>query len=750
MPNRSLTPDRLRGAQITSLACWTPVTAASSVVTCVVVVVTCWRVGPHAYLAGLLAALTVVHGLAVLGARRWLARGTSVATMGMLRLRILFTGLVAGAWASVPAMLMPVVTADQRHMLIYVSAGLMSSSVLVAPVLAAGLLFAGLTAVGMLLPLLLSADTGNVLPVITTLVFLAMTCGVVASQSRDFATRLFHEVALAEQSEVLSLLLREFEENALDFLWETDAALRLVNVSDRLAQIMECPPALLQDGCVKGWIDQGTVQAGGPGRDTDEVLASLAARQAFRDMQIVIALEGQAHWLIVSGKPIWDHAGGFAGYRGVGSDITAAHKSDERITYLARYDSLTDLPNRAQFRETLAQACAQRGCFSLLCLDLDGFKAVNDSFGHSTGDALLAAVAGRLRGCMREGDVVARLGGDEFAVLQAGGDAHAVTLLAQRLIDRVSEPFQFGGTRLSVGLSIGIALDCHSLAPDDLLRTADLALYHSKAAGRGAWHVFEPEMAVRAQERHRLQADLRHAIEHDLLSLDFQPIIDVASGEVIGAEALARWRDADRGQVSPADFIPVAEETGLICLLGAWVLRRACAQAAGWPGSTRVAVNLSPLQFRDPGLLELIDGVLADTRLPGSRLELEITESVFLDALDPTLTCLHALRARGIHIALDDFGTGYSSLSYLRSFPFDKVKIDQSFVRDLGVKENALAIVQAIVGMAGSLGMRTTGEGVETPAQAELLELIGCSQMQGYLYGRPCSAEAIARVMVED
>ncbi len=510
---------------------------------------------------------------------------------------------------------------------------------------------------------------------------------------------------------------------------------------------MGCPPAVLEGGSILGWIKGGSCEAGQEGRDTAKVLACLADRVPFRDMQIVIALEGQLHWLMVSGKPVLDSYGGFQGFRGVGSDITAAHRSDERIAYLARYDSLTDLPNRTLFQEALAQACAQPTRFAVLCLDLDGFKAVNDTFGHSTGDALLAAVAGRLRTSVREGDVVARLGGDEFAVLQAGADAEAASLLAQRLIERVADPFQVGGSSLTVGVSIGIASECAGLFPDDLLRTADLALYHSKTAGRGTWCFFKPEMAIRAQEKHRLQADLRYAIDHDELTLDFQPIVDIGSGDVIGAEALARWTHPVRGRVSPAEFIPAAEEAGLIYPLGAWVLRRACEQAAGWAGKSRVAVNLSPLQFRDPGLLDLIDTVLADTGLPATRLELEITESVFLDALDTTLTCLYALRSRGIHIALDDFGTGYSSLSYLRSFPFDKVKIDQSFIRDLGVTDNALAIIQAIVGMAGSLGMCTTGEGVETHAQAELLRRTGCSQVQGYFFGRPCSSDSIANVM---
>jgi EAL domain-containing protein (putative c-di-GMP-specific phosphodiesterase class I) len=255
-------------------------------------------------------------------------------------------------------------------------------------------------------------------------------------------------------------------------------------------------------------------------------------------------------------------------------------------------------------------------------------------------------------------------------------------------------------------------------------------------------------MAARAQERHALQTDLRHAIDGGELTLDFQPILDIASSQVIGAEALVRWLHPVRGRISPADFIPVAEESGLIVDLGAWVLHRACREAVSWANGARVAVNLSPLQFRDPDLLALIDTVLSETGLPPQRLELEITESVFLEAADKTIACLHALRLRGIHIALDDFGTGYSSLSYLRSFPFDKVKIDQSFIRDLSMNDDAIAIVQAIVGMASSLGMCTTGEGVETTAQAELLQSTGCSQVQGYLFGRPCSPEAIAAIMV--
>ena len=744
-----MAPDRLRGEQITVLARWTPIMALCSILSCLTVIATCWDVGSRGYMIGLLVFLTTIHGLAIYGGRRWLRSGSRVASRRMVRVRIGATVLIAAAWATMPSMLMPVATPDQRQLLVYVGPGLISASVMLAPVLPAALLFAVMTTIGILAPMSMLHQTITFQHAMTNLIFLGTTCVVVCSQSRDFTKRVLSEIAMEEQGDIIGLLLREFEEGALDFLWEIDADLRLHRVSDRLAQIMGCTPAALQGGSVVDWINQGT-QKGAEGRDSARVLTCLSERLPFRDMQIVISLGGQHHWLSVSGKPVLDGDGACQGFRGVGSDITAAHRSAERIAYLARYDSLTDLPNRTLFREALAQACAQAGPFALLCLDLDGFKAVNDTFGHSTGDALLAAVAGRLQAGLRQDDMLARLGGDEFAVLQMGADAKSAALLAQRLIDRMGEHFQLGGCSVAVGLSVGIATECSGLSPDDLLRTADLAMYHSKNAGRGTWHFYEPEMALRAQEKHALQADLRHAIENDEMELDFQPIVDISSGLVTGAEALARWCHPVRGRVSPAEFIPVAEESGLIHPLGAWVLRRACAQAATWQSQARVAVNLSPLQFRDPGLLALIDAVLADTGLPPNRLELEITESVFLEALDETLACLHALRSRGVHIALDDFGTGYSSLSYLRSFPFDKVKIDQSFVRDLGVNENAQAIVQAIVGMAGSLGMRTTGEGVETQLQAKLLELTGCCQVQGYLFGRPCSAEAIASLMMAD
>ncbi|MGI4942771.1 MAG: putative bifunctional diguanylate cyclase/phosphodiesterase, partial [Janthinobacterium lividum] len=746
-PQHEVAADRLRTEQITLLARWSGSNALGSIVSCFLVVATFWATASHAYLLTLLLTLAIVHGAAILSSRIWLAKTVRVGTRRMLRVRIVITGIIGTVWATMPIMLMPRATPDQRQLVIYICSGLITASIMLAPLRPAALLLAVISSLGALLPMPLLDQTITPQHAAIVVLYCAMTCATILALNRDFNRRVLNELTLEEQGEIIGLLLRDFEENAGDWLWEVDAELRLHRVSDRLAQLLSSDQATLQGSWLPEWIRQGAEAAGLEEQDAPKLLAALTDRVAFRDLQILIVSGKEQRWFSVTGKPMLDASGTFKGYRGVGSDVTAARRSDKRITYLARYDSLTGLPNRTLFQETLRQACEESTAFALLYLDLDGFKAINDTLGHGMGDALLVAVAGRLRGCLREGDLVARLGGDEFAVLQMG-DAAAADTLAQRLVRQVAEPYTLGGMAASVGLSIGIAMACDAGGrPEDLLKAADLALYHSKTEGRGTWHFFEAEMARRADARHVLQADLRRAIDRNELIVEFQPIIDLLTGNITGAEALVRWMHPERGRISPADFIPIAEESGLIVPLGAWVLRRACGEAATWSGQARVAVNLSPLQFRDPGLLALVDDVLAETGLAPQRLELEITESVFLDAVDTTLACLHALRERGIHIALDDFGTGYSSLSYLRSFPFDKVKIDQSFIRDLSVNEDAIAIVQAIVGMASSLGMRTTGEGVETQSQAQLLQLTGCSQVQGYLFGRPCASGAIASFM---
>ncbi len=432
----------------------------------------------------------------------------------------------------------------------------------------------------------------------------------------------------------------------------------------------------------------------------------------------------------------------------------AAERAEARISHMARHDALTGLPNRVLLAERMDHAVMMTGrgqTCGVLCLDLDRFKAVNDTFGHPTGDRLLRAVAERLLACVRETDVVSRLGGDEFAVLLGDLDEPSgAGVLARRIIRVLSDPFELGGQTVGIGASVGIAL-----APQDartataLLKSADTALYRAKTDGRGTFRYFESEMDARLQARFELERDLRAAIQDERLELAFQPLYDVERNALCAFEALLRWRHPVHGLISPAEFIPLAEETGLIVPIGAWVLRQACREAAQWPAQVKVAVNLSVVQFKGGALAQTVADTLAETGLAATRLELEITESLLLVENAETLATLHALRGLGASISMDDFGTGYSSLSYLRRFPFDKIKIDQSFVRDLGDGAEARAIVAAMVGLGRSLGIVTTAEGVETQAQLEQLRREGCTQVQGYLMSRPVNAAA-ARQMLAD
>jgi len=434
-------------------------------------------------------------------------------------------------------------------------------------------------------------------------------------------------------------------------------------------------------------------------------------------------------------------------------DITEWEKAQQQIHHMARHDALTNLPNRTLFRERLERALrlAKRGDqLAVFCLDLDHFKTINDTLGHPVGDGLLREVARRLSACVTDEDTVARLGGDEFAVVQfcRGCDPTVPSALASRLVESISAPYEVAGHQLVIGASVGV-----SLAPDDgdnpdqLLKNADLALYRAKADGRGTYRFFEAGMDARAQARRLLELDLRAAVRREEFEVHFQPIIDIADARTVAFEALVRWNHPERGRIPPVNFIPLAEETGLIVPLGAWVLRRACAVAAQWSEPVVVAVNLSPVQFKNLNLASTVMGALRESGLPASRLELEITESVLLQNSEATLAILHELRAHGVRISLDDFGTGYSSLSYLRSFPFDKIKIDRSFVQELATREDSMAIVRAVAGLGRSLGIVTTAEGVETKEQLELLRREGCTQAQGYLFSQPRPAADVERML---
>ncbi|MDV6329615.1 putative bifunctional diguanylate cyclase/phosphodiesterase [Asticcacaulis sp. 201] len=426
----------------------------------------------------------------------------------------------------------------------------------------------------------------------------------------------------------------------------------------------------------------------------------------------------------------------------LGIDLTEQKQAEARIAHLAHFDPLTGLANRALFAKDMDSSLSRVQRLghkvALLCLDLDRFKAVNDSYGHIMGDRLLIEVAERLRACVRKSDVIARMGGDEFAVIQDIDGLEDTQCLAKRIVEAMKQPMVIEGVHLEIGVSIGVAL-----APEDgmdtknLLSRADLAMYSAKAAGRNGWRLYSSEMDAQLQGRIEMEQDLKSALSEGQFQLYYQPLLNLNDNEIVSFEALIRWRHPIRGMVSPAEFIPLAEECGLIGQIGEWVLEDATRTAAQWPQNWRVAVNISPLQFRHKSLVNLVERALTTSGLPPARLELEITESVILEDETHNLGILNDIRALGVRIAMDDFGTGYSSLSYLRTFPFDKIKIDQSFVRDLPHDKDALSIVRAITEMAQSLGVLITAEGVETQAQMDALRQLNCGEAQGYLIGRP-------------
>ena len=527
-----------------------------------------------------------------------------------------------------------------------------------------------------------------------------------------------------------------------------DSQRRLVVCNERYARIYGLPNELVKPGTPFQAILGHRLSHGMyAGSDPESHALTLHSIIANSEPSVSIHDMKDGRSIVVKHQPMAD-----GGWVATQEDITEQRRIEAQIAHMARHDALTDLANRVLLRERLEEALKDLsgdGSVAVLCLDLDRFKEVNDTLGHPVGDALLKAVAGRLLGCVRETDTVARIGGDEFAVVQTlARQPQGVTALAERILEAITAPYEINGHQIVVGTSVGI-----SVAPNDgtdpgnLIKNADLALYRVKGDGRGTYRFFEPAMDALMHARRKLETDLRCALLDGHLELHYQPILDAQSNKITTCEALLRWNHPERGRVSPAEFIPMAEETGLIGPIGEWVLRTACAQAATWPGDVKVAVNLSPLQFNWGDLVLSVSQSLATAGLAADRLELEITESVLLENTERTLTILHRLHQLGARVSLDDFGTGYSSLSNLRGFSFDKIKIDQSFVQALGRDNDALAIVEAVIGLGARLDMTTTAEGVETEDQLEWLRAMGITEVQGYFMARPMPANDVADLL---
>ena len=657
------------------------------------------------------------------------------------------SGLLGLLWAAMVAAWFPGADHGQQMVLMSMVLGTMCGGAFaLAPVPLAALAHVGALGLGALVALLRSDGVGNpVLPALLAMYTLVLCVSVLAT-ARTFVARLRSEREAARQGQLVGLLLRDFEEHAADVLWECGQTGLLTHVSPRLSSALGLSALELQAGTL---LDALTARQA-PGEAEDHLAALRAALrlgQAFRDLVVPVQTASGLRWWSLSAKPLHDEVGHHAGWRGVISDVTQARETHRRLAYLAHFDSLTGLANRLELRERLAaamdaaaaSAAAVPARTALVCLDLDHFKSINDTLGHAAGDAVLAEIGRRLHSCLRQGDLAARLGGDEFALVisEVQGDDE-LCALARRLVQVLCQPFEVAGRQVPLGASIGIAVAPeHGRSLDELMGNADLALYAAKEAGRGRFEFFVPRLADRHRRRVAIEQALRGALARSEMHLYWQPRVDIARWEVVGAEVLLRWQHPELGRVAPDEFIRIAEDAGLIADIGLWVLGRACAHAAQMPHPIVVSVNVSPAQLLREDFARQALHLIERSGLAPERLEIEVTESLFMDNSPQALANLHALREVGVRIALDDFGTGYSSLAYLRRFPFDTLKIDRAFVRELMTRHDARAIVKTILELARTLGMSTIAEGVEEPAQLAVLREAGCGAVQGYLAARP-------------
>ena len=622
------------------------------------------------------------------------------------------------------------------------------SAFALAPAPMATIVFSGVTGLAAMVSFLLKGE-----PTFAVVVsaFVVISIAGALNIARTYLAAEIAEAGVAEKSEVVSLLLREYADNAADWLWQVDTNRRIRSASPRFAYALGREMDAIEGESFIKLIAGEAWEKGQFAPSLHDLAERLKQRESFSNLLVQVEVGGARRWWEISGTPMRGEKGEFIGFRGVGSDVTHERESNEKIAYLARYDTLTGLPNRLMVTESLKDALKYaeqwRTRCAFLMIDLDRFKAVNDSLGHQIGDLMLAQVSHRLEELASDNEMCGRLGGDEFAVvIRDASNRNAVAAFADKIIKALSQPYDVENHKLYIGASVGSAMGPRDgTTVEALMRNADLALYRAKDAGGGEHCVYEPTLHAEAEERRQLESALRFATDKGELLLNFQPVVDSKLETVVAFEALVRWQSKEHGFISPAKFIPLAEDTRLIVPIGEWVMREACREAARWPDHIKISVNVSGEQLLEPGFSKTVVRALSDSGLPAERLEVEVTESIFVRDAQIARQALEEIIALGCTIALDDFGTGYSSLGYLRAIRFSTIKVDRSFVQ--GAAQNSpesLAIVRAVVAMADSLGMTTTAEGVETAAEAALIRDMGCTKIQGFYFGRPMpAAEAL-------
>ena len=664
------------------------------------------------------------------------------------------SAVLGGLWGFAMLMILPFAGLDMKLTMLVAITGIMGGGgFALAAVPQAALSFVIPAAIGTLIGVLLAPNSFHAFSISVLIGSYVIVIPFIAVKfARNLSHHVVTEMVMREQQNTIGLLLKEYEENANDWVWETSQNGRIQNASSRFIEVCNLTASTANKYDFINFLKEYSITE-------DAVLKieqHMKHKEAFRDIELALEKNEKVHWLRLSGKPNYADCGHYSGYIGIGFDITSDKEAENKINLLAHTDPLTGLMNRASFNEEMDEAVENLErygtVFSLLFLDLDKFKNINDTRGHLVGDKLLQAVAQRIRDNVDEGNAIARLGGDEFAVVvRENCNAGSVAKLAAKLIEAISRSYEIDGDKHKIGLSIGITLaPQNGTRPTQLLRNADLALYRSKADGRGVFRFFESQMDADQREKRLLENELREAIDNDEFELYYQPLVSSVTSKPTGMEALIRWHHPIRGLISPAEFIPLAEHSSLIHEIGNWTLKNACKTATTWPDDVTVAVNLSAQHFVSSDIVAIIKNALAESKLPAHRLELEVTESVLVDNPDDVYEILKSLKELGVAISLDDFGTGYSSLSYIMKFPFDKIKIDQSFVSASDDDDTAKAILQMITTLGESLNIKITAEGVETLQQVQFLRSVNCHQFQGFFFAKPMRAEELPAFFLKD